>query len=259
MTILYFSATGNCLSVAKTIGGTLHSIPQLARDNVQVIEDDCIGIVAPVYAFGLPRPVAAYLATVTLKATYIFGVLTYGNSAGGASIELQKVLVSNGNRLDFAKDVLMVDNYLPIFKVENQLAKLPKKNIEGQLTELCQQIAARQKGLPPKNPLIKMITGFMSKGRGTAEGQAAIHNTDTGFSITDACVSCGICAKVCPANNITVQTKPVFSHRCESCFACIHNCPKTAIQLKGQKSTARFRNPNVTVQELMQANETKRS
>lgn len=31
----------------------------------------------------------------------------------------------------------------------------------------------------------------------------------------DACIRCGVCAKVCPADNITVTDKVVFSHRCK--------------------------------------------
>ena len=33
MTILYFTATGNSLAVAKRLGGTLLSIPQLIRED----------------------------------------------------------------------------------------------------------------------------------------------------------------------------------------------------------------------------------
>ena len=40
MTACYFTASGNCLYVARRIGGTLLSIPQLMRQNEIVIEDD---------------------------------------------------------------------------------------------------------------------------------------------------------------------------------------------------------------------------
>ena len=54
MTICYFTATGNCLYVARRIGGELLSIPQLMRQDEIVIEDDAVGIVCPVYAVELP-------------------------------------------------------------------------------------------------------------------------------------------------------------------------------------------------------------
>ncbi len=49
MKILYFTSTGNNLYIAKQIGGELLSIPQLVKDNIYDIEDDCVGIVFPVF------------------------------------------------------------------------------------------------------------------------------------------------------------------------------------------------------------------
>jgi len=42
MTICYFTATGNCLYVARRIGGTLRYIPQLMRQERIEIEDDAV-------------------------------------------------------------------------------------------------------------------------------------------------------------------------------------------------------------------------
>lgn len=49
MTVCYFTASGNCLYVARRIGGTLLSIPQLMKHNSIEIEDEAVGIVCPVY------------------------------------------------------------------------------------------------------------------------------------------------------------------------------------------------------------------
>ena len=57
MTACYFTASGNCLYVARRIGGTLLSIPQLMRQNEIVIEDDAIGVVCPVYNAKMPMMV----------------------------------------------------------------------------------------------------------------------------------------------------------------------------------------------------------
>lgn len=47
MKICYFTATGNCLYVAKRIGGELLSIPQLMRQEKIEITDDAVGVVCP--------------------------------------------------------------------------------------------------------------------------------------------------------------------------------------------------------------------
>lgn len=47
MKILYFTATGNSLAVAKKLGGELISIPQAIKNNQYEIKDDVIGFVFP--------------------------------------------------------------------------------------------------------------------------------------------------------------------------------------------------------------------
>lgn len=44
MKICYFTATGNCLYVAKKIGRDLLSIPQLMRQETIEITDDAVGL-----------------------------------------------------------------------------------------------------------------------------------------------------------------------------------------------------------------------
>jgi Fe-S-cluster-containing hydrogenase component 2 len=59
--------------------------------------------------------------------------------------------------------------------------------------------------------------------------------------------------KVCPVDNIAlVEGRPVWSHRCEQCMACIHLCPVEAIQA-GRKTAARgrYRHPTVQVDDLI--------
>lgn len=53
---------------------------------------------------------------------------------------------------------------------------------------------------------------------------------------TDACVACGICAKACPVNAITMPEsgKPVLqSNRCIECCCCHEVCPENAVEMKG--------------------------
>jgi len=61
MTICYFTASGNCLYVARRIGGTLLSIPQLMRQGKIEIVDDTVGIVCPVYAVELPFMIVDFM------------------------------------------------------------------------------------------------------------------------------------------------------------------------------------------------------
>ena len=76
------------------------------------------------------------------------------------------------------------------------------------------------------------------------------------YLLTDACIRCGVCAKVCPANNITVTRNGVrFADRCEVCYACLHNCPQNAIHMREERSPVRLRNEHVSLQDIVEANE----
>ena len=61
MKILYFTATGNNLSVAKRFEAELLSIPQMIKNNNYLIEDDKVGIIYPIYSLSVPLIVKQYL------------------------------------------------------------------------------------------------------------------------------------------------------------------------------------------------------
>lgn len=90
MTVCYFTASGNCLYVARKIGGTLLSIPQLMKqDNIE-IKDEAVGIVCPVYAVEMPMMVKEFLKKARITTPYFFFIYTYGMgyAAAFAHVEL---------------------------------------------------------------------------------------------------------------------------------------------------------------------------
>ncbi len=249
MKIFYFTATGNSLYVAQRIGSEIYSIPQLMKEENVIFKDEAIGFVLPCYAFGIPRIVVDFLNHCTFKASYFFGILTYGNMAGAGLRQLEMIGEKNGISFDYTNEILMVDNYLPIFKMEEQLAKEASKEIELHLEAIVTDIHKRRKCRLNKG----IVMGAISKLVHLHYSQK--HTTrDSEFVVTDQCNQCGICATVCPQGNISIEGKPIFHHNCESCFACLHHCPQGALHMSGERSMQRFRNQHISLADIIAAN-----
>lgn len=251
MKVLYFSATGNSLYVAKKIGGDLLSIPQLYKNGMFAIEDDAVGVVCPVYCGEMPKMVRVFLEKATIKTDYFFFVFTYGMSETVARFHAQSLADRTGLRLDYADAVIMVDNYLPGFEMKEQLETLPKKNVENSIARVAMNIAARKRQTVKVSALKKAEMAMVHKAMGK---RILSSDTAKSYIVSDSCVLCGTCEKVCPAGNIRVTDKVSFGNQCEVCYACLHNCPAGAIHLKNEKSSVRFRNEKISLEELIKAN-----
>lgn len=253
MTICFFTASGNCLYVARRIGGTLLSIPKLMRQDDIEIEDDAVGIVAPVYAVEMPMMVRAFLEKARIKTDYFFFVYTYGMGYAEAFAHVRQTCDQVGLKLSYINAIQMVDNYLPGFEMQNQIDTLPKKDVEGQIERLLGDIKMRRemdvKITMPVKAQMAMYQKMLAR-------RILRKDTAKDYFVTDTCIHCGICAKVCPANNITVTEDGVrFADSCEVCYACLHNCPQNAIHMREEKSAVRFRNEHVSLTDIVKANE----
>lgn len=93
---LFFSGTGNCLYVAKEIGGEVLNISELLWSDEYEIEDDVVGFVFPSYYYGVPRIVERYMDAMQVKANYIFVIVTYGSVDGDTFGDCKRILKKRG-------------------------------------------------------------------------------------------------------------------------------------------------------------------
>ncbi len=250
MTVLYFTGTGNCLAVAKKIGGKVLSIPQEIGKESLVYEDDAIGIIYPVYCRYAPKMVRDFLVKAKFITPYLFIVGTYGNEDGACNYYIEKFAKENGIKFNYINTLLMVDNYLPAFEIEDQINKLSVKCTDYALDCIIKDINARKNFVAP-------VSGLDMQD--SERAMQYIPKQDEGreceeYIVQDKCVRCGICVKVCPAGNITLTDKPSFASKCETCYACIHACPQYNIRLPKVLSEVRWRHPEVSLEEIITAN-----
>ena len=253
MKICYFTATGNCLYVAQRIGGTLLSIPQLMKQDTIEITDEAVGIVCPVYAVEMPMMVKEFLEKAEIRTDYFFFIYTYGMGYAEAFAHVKMACDAKGLDLAYINAVQMVDNYLPGFEMQDQINTLPKKDVEGQLHRILRDIEGRVR------TEVRITAGTkvqMAAYQKMLAKRILKKDTAQQYIVNGNCIHCGICARVCPADNITVSEDQVrFADRCEVCYACLHNCPQNAIHMREERSAVRFRNEHVSLQDIIQANE----
>lgn len=252
MTICYFTASGNCLYVARRIGGELLSIPKLMRQDEICIEDDAVGVVCPCYNAEMPMMVRAFMERARIKTDYFFFVYTYGAGFGEAYAHAKLAAEAAGLTLSYVNAVQMVDNFIPYFDMQEQIDTLPGKNVEKQLDVICADIAAGKTVDVKITPFTKAQMAMYHK---RLAERWLRKETALEYTVNDDCICCGICAKVCPANNITVTDEGVtFSDHCEVCYACLHNCPQHAIHMPLEAGTKQFRNEHITLNDIIEAN-----
>lgn len=249
--IFYYTATGNCLYVAKKLKDQVFSIPQELKKDELSYKDDAIGIIAPVYAGELPQTVRRFIGKAYFETDYFYLILTYGKNDSVACVWSQEFCEKNGQHVDFAESILMVDNYLPSFDMDEEI-ELDKK-VDEQIAKVETQIAQRVQYIAqPKEggvQLHQQASQRFTEHPELINGEAII--------MTDRCEGCHICMQVCPIGNIKMEdghAKRIHS-TCDFCLACVHHCPFKAIELVSEKNPcARYHHPAITLKEIVKSN-----
>ena len=249
--IFYYTATGNSLYVARMIEENPRSIPQELKKENLFYRDETIGIVSPIYAGELPQSVRRFIQRAKFKAKYIYMVLTYGKVDSVAGVWSNQFCQKQGLHINYIHTILMVDNYLPSFDMNEELAI--DKEIDKQLEYLKQDIQCRKNDIPLPTQEGQMLYE-------TASQRFKEHpefNNGQSIIIGEKCVGCSICQQVCPVGNILIENNHAkrISETCDFCLSCVQNCPFQAMGLKKEKnSKARYRNPNITLKDIVKSN-----
>lgn len=254
-TIFYFTGTGNCLKTARDLAAEIGDadIVNIAKviDKEIDLSAERIGIIYPVYMFGMPLIVARFIRQ--LKAPqdkYIFAVATCASKAGNTLGQNARLLKSQGLELAAGFIIVMPGNYTPLYgaiPAEKQQKMFERE--KQRVKEIAETVKNNRRRKLEKD-------SFLLRGLFSAIYQAAsprIPFLDKGFWADEKCTACGVCVKACPVDNIKLSDKkPEWLHRCEQCFACLQWCPEEAIQYgRNTSGKKRYRNPEVKLEDII--------
>jgi ferredoxin len=252
--IYYYTGTGNSLWTARYVAekiGNADLIPIKKRNPGSLEIYDSIGFVFPVHMWGVPAPVMEFLKQIEFDPSkYYFAYAVNAGQVSRTLIQLKGILESKGIDLQAGYDIILPSNYIPwggpgpVEKLQKRYNAAAKK-----INDSVKTISSKGKDPIDKGPLWQRII-FTALYKMTYK---MIPKMDGDFWVDNNCNSCGICAKVCPVSNISMDSgKPLWHHKCEQCLACIQWCPKVSIQY-GKKTPAypRYHHPEVKVKDVM--------
>lgn len=249
-TIYYFTGTGNSLKIAKDLKNYLEDaeIVRICKNSEpsKNMLADKIGFVFPVYFRGLPHMLKQFVENMPVyKSVYYFAVANYGSSAAISFQQLHNILINKGGSLSATFGIPMPGNMWFMYYPH------PKQDFIDRINSEPQETAAIAAAIRSK---LKTETNSTITDSAAEDMYRAFapHQMDENFWTKADCNGCGVCAKICPANNINIhQGRPDWQHHCEYCLSCVHHCPREAIEYKQDSiNKERYHHPDIKLQEL---------
>ena len=250
--IIYcFSGAGHCLdmakSIAKVLGDTDIVMMRGYPAKLDATEAKRVGFVFPCYGGGLPDGVEDTVKAVRIaRGTYKFAVVQYAGYMGCGLHKIHEIVgldywdgISNHSTCIWLMPHSLT---FPRTTPEEAQERIDRKAMEVGGAARAMQ---RKEKAPPRN-------GFFALESKAFSGMHAKQAKQ--FYVTDACVSCGTCERICPRGNIRlVDGRPSFGTDCIGCLGCVQYCPKEAINV-GKITEKRERYParRISAEELTQ-------
>lgn len=238
--ILYYSGTGNsryaAAIIASQTGDELICMNDIMRRRAlhentaqySFSSDRPFVFVCPTYCWRMPRVVEKFIRESRFSGNmraYFF--LTCGGSTGAAAKHAEKFCSEMGFEFMGLGSVVMPENYIAMFDSPSYddaqgIIRSAVSVIEsaGRYINFCRPIEDANGGSGIKALPTKFNSAFYK-----------FFVTDKKYRVTEDCVGCGSCVKICPMANITLKDMtPDWGGNCTQCMACISICPRNAIE-----------------------------
>ena len=248
--IIYcYSGSGHCLnmaqSIAKVLGDTDIVLMRSFPAKTDATEAKRVGFVFPCYGGGLPGDVENYVKAIKIRPdAYKFAVEQYAGYLGCGLHKIDQIV-----GLDYWN---AVSNHSTCIWLMPHVLTIPptsKKTAQERIDRKAMEVGGAVRAMkhsekkPPKNGVFAL----------ESKGFSGLHAKNIRrFTVSDACIGCGTCAKICPRGNIELRDgRPVFGGNCIGCLSCLQFCPKEAINVgRITVKRERFPNPGVKAADL---------
>jgi ferredoxin len=258
--IYWFSGTGNCLALARSVAEKLTDteiapMMTLRNNNEIPAQYERVGFIFPT-CFGHPPNVVMELGESLRfqQNQKIFIIVTCGGGNILTLSDFRRLMQSKTQNPVQGFEVRLPGNHIVGFsawseRVQQCLFNNAKKSVEEIVYHIQKDIPVKIK----KDPPLKLMT-FLSETFNGWLGVKDIHSTKAIYFTTDACVHCGKCEKLCPVGNIqATSTTVTFGDNCQQCMACIQWCPQRAIAHPNvPKNRKRYHHPDITLDDMLQ-------
>lgn len=256
-TIFYFTGTGNTLAVARELARELGDtvlvpIPKMMDQEEIVADADAVGIAFPVYFLNMPGIVQDFVKKLRFNGKpYIFGIADCGELPGPALYNLKALIEEKGQALTAGFVFVMPENFIGPFDLMGDAGHRQEKfaTVKSRIPAIAAAIREHRQSAPEGGDSAILRFG----GRVTCTLMTSVYRTPRRLYATDKCNHCRTCERICPVKNITADAGAVrFGSSCIQCYACIHWCPKGAIEIGGRTAgKPRYHHPDVTLKDML--------
>lgn len=242
--IVYYTGTGNsryCAQLlAEKLGDNLLNSFHYMKNKIaaELISDKPWVFVSPTYCWQLPHIFEDFIKSANFDGSKdAYFVMTCGSDIGNAGEKIWKLCQEVGLDYKGVLQVVMPENYIAMFEVPQP--ELAKRIVIVAKRPLIRIVKYINKGLNLPDSKVKLMDKLKSGPINPLFYKLIVKAKP--FYVTETCVGCGKCEKVCVLNNITLKDgKPVWGADCTHCMACICGCPAEAIEY-GKRSQGKPR------------------
>lgn len=240
--IIYFSGTGNTQWVAKCLQEALANRgEQVMLNSVEALPEaalnaDHLLLGYPIYGSKAPRIMEAFLHNLppaqSGQKVSVFTTVAY--ASGDGPVFYKTHLENKGYTFVYSDEFKLSNNfYIPEFprvfpvgdadKIKHRNTKAKKRSetfVEALIASKKRLKGNHLVGRSFGNTQRKHIDAYISK------------LSNMFYADGDRCTACGLCVKLCPADNIALKDGTIhFGSQCMACMRCYHFCPTEAVNI----------------------------